>query len=72
MDTAILYLILTILWLISLVVSFVGGFYLCRIKKRTTKPKKPTKAEINEMEQLRKEYENFMSYDGTEQNAIND
>lgn len=72
MNTAILFLILLIVWLFSVIFSFVGSFYYCRIKKPTDKTKAPTEAEKREYKRNQIEFENFMNYNGRPQDVIND
>lgn len=70
MNTALLLLILLMVWLFSLAVSFVAGFMCWRIKKRTSNTKPLTEQEKREIERNQREYENFMTYSGKPQNAI--
>ena len=64
--------ILIMLWELSLVGAFLSG------KKYGNKKKAPkVKATASEeskksIERIKKEYANFMNYDGSEQDAIND
>lgn len=72
MNTAILLLILIITWLLSLTVSFMGGFYYCQMKRYTRKSKSLTEAEKKEHRQNQIEFENFMNYNGRPQDVIGD
>ena len=63
--------ILIMLWELSLVVAFICG------QKHTKKKQPKVKATASEeskksIERIKKEYANFMNYDGSEQEAIND
>ncbi len=46
--------------------AFIVGFWCGLIKMSTPKPKISVRTE--QQEDLKREYENFLSYDGTEQN----
>jgi hypothetical protein len=71
MTIAILYTILTILWVLSVVGAFVLGFW-SKGKERTPLEAKPlTEGERKALDKMNKEYDNFLSYNGTPQNAIN-
>jgi hypothetical protein len=59
-------------WLFSVMLSFVGGFYYCRIKKPTDKTKTLTAGEKAEYKRNQIEFENFMNYNGRPQDVIND
>lgn len=63
---------LVITWAISLVFAFVGGFWVKLRKRPSPAAKEPTEAEKKAIRKQQKEQENFMTYDGTPQNAIND
>ena len=65
-------ILIVMLWEISLVLAFTGGF-LCRKRKRPIAQDTPlTEEEKKVFRRIKKEQENFMTYDGTPQNAIND
>lgn len=71
MTIAILYAILTISWVLSVVIAFVLGYW-SRGKGNTPLETKPlTEDEKKALEKMNKEYDNFLSYNGTPQNAIN-
>ncbi len=64
------YVILIMLWEISLILAFFCGFKWKGRKRPSTIPKEPTEEEKRQADKLQKELENFMSYDGTEQDAV--
>lgn len=70
MIIAVIFLILVIVWALSVVAAFLVGFHSKGKEKTPPTPKEPTQAEKKEIEKIRKEYENFMAYDGTPQDAI--
>jgi hypothetical protein len=63
---------LVITWAISLFFAFVGGFWVKLRKRPSSAAKEPTEDEKKAIRRQQKEQENFMAYDGTPQNAIND
>lgn len=65
-----IYLVLFMLWEISLVLAFVGGRMTKSKKKPAAVSKPPTEEEKRQADKLQKELENFMRYDGTEQDAV--
>lgn len=71
MTIAVIFLIMVIVWVLSVVAAFLLGFYSKSKEKTPPTPKELTQAEIKEIEKIRKEYENFMAYNGTPQDAIN-
>jgi FtsZ-interacting cell division protein ZipA len=64
--------ILIILWEISLILSFLSGFWLGRKKKFVSKQKTAEVKNKSDTNRQIKESENFLSYDGTPQDVIND
>ena len=56
----------------SLIASFVAGFYYKLKKKPFNKTKPLTEAEKREFKRIQAEYENFMNYNGTPQDVISD
>ena len=67
-----LYLILAMLWEISLILAFVGG-YLCKHRVKRNRNEKPLTDELQRhYRRAQKEAENFATYDGTPQDVIND
>lgn len=71
MVVAMIYAIITIVWVLSVVFAFVLGYWSNGKEKRLPEAKEPTSEDLKAIEKMRKEYENFMAYDGTPQNAIN-
>jgi hypothetical protein len=66
------YVLLVMIWEVSLVLAALGGF-LYKNKKRPTPQEKPTTDEEKRAFcRMQKEQDNFMTYDGTPQEAIND
>lgn len=68
-------IITVILWELSLVGAFLlGVIFNPKIKKNKTTVKKGDISEENKknIKRMQKELENFMTYDGTPQEAIND
>ena len=59
------------LWETSLIGAFMLGRRV-RCKKRAVTRPEPSEKELIEKKRAQKELENFMSYDGREQEAIND
>lgn len=59
------------LWELSLIFAFELGRRV-RYKKRAAVRLQPSEKELIEKKRAQKELENFMSYDGREQEAIND
>ena len=59
------------LWELSLIFAFELGRRV-RCKKRAAVRLQPSEKELIEKKRAQKELENFMSYDGREQEAIND
>lgn len=59
------------LWELSLIFAFELG-RRARCKKRTAVKPQPSDKELIEKRRAQKELENFMSYDGREQEAISD
>ncbi len=65
-------ILIVMIWEVSLVFAFLGGFAL-KNKKRPTPQEKPlTKEEMKVFRRAQKEQDNFMTYDGTPQDVIND
>ena len=65
-------ILIVMLWEISLALSFIFGFYFKNKSKGQIKEKAVTEEEKKHLKRVQKEQENFMTYDGTEQKAIND
>lgn len=59
------------LWEMSLIGAFMLGRRV-RCKKRAAVRLQPSEKELMEAKKAQRELENFMSYNGTEQEAIND
>lgn len=58
-------LILIILWWLSCVLCALGGYFYARNKR--PEAKEFTEKEKNDALKKKREYENFLSYDGSEQ-----
>ena len=58
-------MVLMVLFII--ISAFLFGFILGNLPIPTAKLKKPQIVEDEEIKRLKKEYENFLNYDGTEQ-----
>lgn len=67
---AVIIVLFLIVWVVTVAIAFVGGLLYKGRKKPPAEPKKPTEAEIRKAKRMQKEVENFMTYDGTEQEAI--
>ena len=61
------YLFLFTIWEICLVGAFVGGYALGNKRKKKAEPRPLTVEERRKEERRKKEDENFLTYDGTEQ-----
>lgn len=59
-------------YLIICAISFVGGFYLGKKKKPQPIQNEPSEEEKRKIERNRREFENFMNYNGRPQDVIND
>lgn len=66
------YLFLFTIWEICLVIAFVSGFAIGKKTKPSEKIKEPSAEEKRAMRKSQKEFENFMTYSGVQQEAIND
>lgn len=69
---AVIIVLFLIVWIVTVALAFVGGFLYKGKKKHLTEPKKPTEADIRKAKRMQKEVENFMTYNGIPQEAIND
>lgn len=58
-------MVLMVLFII--ISAFLFGFILGNLNEPPTKSRKTNIVEDEEMKRLKKEYENFLNYDGTEQ-----
>ena len=68
MHYAITLMILILCWVITVAISFVGGFFLSKAVKRMNKAtKKENGIQEDENPQEKREYENFMNYRGVPQ-----
>ena len=67
-----IYILLIMIWEISLIFVFAGGFLLGGKKKCRVDKKSITAQDLKDFNKRQKEQENFMAYDGTPQDAIND
>lgn len=65
------FILIIMLWEISLAGAFILGG-MCKKKKPQANATKMTKEEQKAFNRMQKEQENFMNYDGTPQDAIND
>lgn len=65
-------LIVIMLWELSMFVAFVAGTKYKGRKKQTAAEKKESADNEKAIKRMRKEYQNFMEYDGTPQDAISD
>lgn len=75
MQTALILMNLIIIWIISLSLAFMGGFYYSIKKRAAQKPKalqSENKALTEEEKKEQREYENFLSYSGKPQEGINE
>ena len=63
--------LIIMLWEMSLILAFMLG-RRARLKKKVPARPEPSKQELMEAKKAQRELENFMSYNGTEQEAIND
>ena len=65
-------LIVIMLWELSMFVAFVAGTKYKGKKKPAATVQNNTADNDKALKRMQKEYENFMAYDGTPQNAISD
>ncbi len=65
-------LLVVMIWEISLVLAFVAGSRFKGKKRPAAESKSLTEEEKRAFGRMLKEQENFMNYDGTPQDAIND
>lgn len=63
--------LIVMLWEMSLILAFMLG-RRSRSKKKVAARPEPSEKELMEAKKAQRELENFMSYNGTEQEAIND
>ena len=59
-------------YLIICGISFAGGFYLGKKKRPEPRVSEPSEEDKRQIERNRKEFENFMNYNGRPQDAISD
>lgn len=60
------------LWILSVAAAFAGGLLLAAVLRANDQPEPPAEydREARKAERTRREYENFLAYDGTEQEEI--
>jgi hypothetical protein len=69
---AIITAFVLLIYLILCGISFVGGFYLGMKERPEPIPNEPSEEEKRQIERSRREFENFMNYNGRPQDVIND
>lgn len=69
---AIITAFVLLIYLILCGISFVGGFYLGKKKRPESTTNEPSAEEKRQIERSRREFENFMNYNGRPQDVIND
>lgn len=67
-----IYLLIAMIWEISLILAFVGGILCKRRMKRNPKETALTEEMQRHYNRVQKEAENFATYDGTPQDVISD
>lgn len=69
---AVFLILFFMVWAVTLALAFVGGVLYKNKKRKLTEPQKPTEMDIRKAKRMQKEVENFMTYSGIPQEAIND